>query len=236
MVRDIDTKEVTTYESVAAAGRALGMSKDAMLYRLESNDGRVYPERKQYSFVDSFKNWADLENAEYEIETFGHSKRAILRDLQFGSTIEFDRLTDVAKYVGLSLSRLSTIIGKYNQPVLPGLYQFKFKSDPNPWRNVEDPFLEQSVCSGKLPIVAIHTKTGHKEVYSTQKDCAENHRLLTSTLNNRLKLGAPGTTYSNGYQYRYYSSELDGSTTIPKGSRAQMGSKCLSPHAGGDIV
>lgn len=213
VVRDLDTKKETVYASMAETARALGISKDAIQYRLELNDGRVWPERKQYSFVDKLVNWAETEDAEYQIEKFGHNKRILLRNLRDGSIREFERIGDAAKFLSLSLPSLSIYISEYKQPVLPGLWQAKMKSDPDEWRNPEDPIKELSQLSKSSVIVAINNERKIKQIYLVQRDCAIEHGLLVNTLNYRIKHGIPGTVYPGGWQYRYYSTEEDSSTT-----------------------
>lgn len=215
-VRDYDTKEVTVYESIAAAGRALGLNKDSMMYRLELNDGRVYPERKQYSFADNPTNWAEVEDIECEIARFGVCKRALLRDLETGTIMEFDKLSDLAKYVKMPHPTLSAYMSKVSQPVLPGMFQVKLKSDPSPWRDPEDPWFELTQFGNFSPVIVTEASTGRFEIYESQIKCAKARRLLPSTLNYRLKFGSPNTVYSDGCRYSYYkgrSNKEEGSTT-----------------------
>lgn len=212
VVRDFNTKEETVYPSMAETARALGMSKDAVQYRLELNDGRVWPEMKQYSFVDKLVNWAEVEDAAMQVEMFGTNKRIDLRNIRDGSVREFDRLSDAAEFLKIGLPSLSTYMHEYNQPVLPGLWQGRMKTDPNPWRDPEDPIKELACLSKSSVIVAINKTLKIKQIYLVQKDCAVEHGLLVNTLNYRLKHGIPGTEYK-GWQYRYYSTEEDSSTT-----------------------
>lgn len=214
-VRDYDTKEVVIYPSIAEAARAMGMSKDAMLYRLEMNDGRVYPERKQYSFVDNIPNWADKEDEEFETQ-FGTAKQVYMRDIRSGVIKEFDKLSDLAHALGISQSYLSEYLAKMKQPVIDGLFQIKLKSDKSPWRDVDDPWLELAKTTGRTPVVVENVKTGITKIYKSQMECVRDRHILPSTLNERLKRGIPGTIYSDGCRYRYYlnkSQEEKGSTT-----------------------
>ena len=212
-VRDWATKRVATYPSIAAAGRALGLNKDAMLYRLEMNDGRVYPEGKQYKFAEDITNWEDAEDAEFDIETFGTNKRVLVRDLETGEVTEFGRITDLAKSLGMSVSALSTKLSSVRHPVIKGLKQVKFKSDKSEWRDPENAILELCGDISERPVVVTNAHTGEKTLYIRQVDCALENRIRTNTLNYRVKYGNPNRVYEDGNMYRYYSEHIDGSTT-----------------------
>lgn len=215
-VCNFNTKQVTIYPSIAEAARACGMTKDMMLYRLEINDGRVYPERNQYCFMDTSPNWAEIEDIECELAKFGTSKRVLLRSLHTGEVFEYDKLSDLAKALEIPLPSLSTYMSKRYQPVIPGLYQVKLKSDKAAWIDPVDPWLELAKITGTTPVVVTDAKTGKYCVYESQAQCARTHNLLFSTLNNRLKFGSPDTIYTDGFKYSYYSSNTkkeEGSTT-----------------------
>jgi hypothetical protein len=212
LVRDIDTGLVTEFPSMAECGRALGIKKSLIQYRLELNDGRVYPERKQYAFKKSFSGWKRSENAYSDITGFGVCKKVVARNLLTKKELEFDKLTDLAKFLGVSLPKLSSAMHEMQHPILTGLWQVKLKSDTSPWRESADPIKELALLEGQSVVTAINWNKKVKEIYICQKDCALFHRILPSTLNYRLKIGNPNTVYPNGYSYRYYKND-DGSTT-----------------------
>ena len=212
-VRNYDTKQETIYPSIIAAAKAYGITKDMMLYRLELNDGRVYPERNQYSFVDTFTNWAEVEDVECEIAGFGTSKKVLIRDLQTGHVEEYEKLSDLACALKMPLPSLSTYMARKPQPVIPGLYQVKLKSDPNSWREPEDPWLELAQTTGTTPVCVENVNTNEHYIYESQAACARARNILTSTLNNRLRLSTQETIYSDGCRYYYYTGKDKGSTT-----------------------
>lgn len=212
-VRDYASGIVTTYPSIAAAGRDLGLNKDMMLYRLESGDGRVYPEGKQYKFAEDLTNWEDREDAQFDIDTFGVCKKALVRNLETGEVTEFEKLSDLAKVLKVSLAALSTRLSNEKHPIFRGLNQVKLKSDKSEWRVPENAILELCGNIADFPIVVVNASTGEKTLYIRQIDCASEHNLRVSTLNYRVKHGNKSHVYPDGYIYRYYSPKLDGSTT-----------------------
>lgn len=213
IARNYGTKEETIYPSMAAAARALHMSVDAMQYRLEMNDGRVYPEGNQYQFKDKLTNWAEKEDLEFDIEKFGTCKRVLVKDLKTGSIHEFDKARDAAKYLNCSESFLSTYLTRGDQKVIPGFFIAKRRTDDSPWRDVSDP-IKEFICENPESVVVVtHRDTGRKYLYLSQVGCARSMKMLPNTLNYRLKYGKPDTVYPDGFSYRYYSEKEDGSTT-----------------------
>lgn len=212
-VRDWDTGKVIVYPSILAAGRAYGLNKDQIMFRLEGEPGRIYPERKQYKFLEDMTNWAEKEDAEIDIETYGTRKKVLVRNLVSGEVKEFDKLSDLADFLNISMSHLSTRLSETIHPLFPGFYQVKLKADKREWRCPSNPIMELCTVKAKAPVVVTDSRTGEKTLYMSQHLCAVDHRLLNSTLNERLKHSDPKKIYSDGFSYRYYSEKLDGSTT-----------------------
>lgn len=205
-VRDWDTKEVVVYPSRLEASKANNLTDSAIKYRLHCRDGRVFPERKQYRYLNEPVDWSEKEDIESTIARYGRVKAVYLKDLKSGSVTEFEKLSDLAKSLKMPLPSLSTYMAKSdnNQPVLPGLYQVKMKSDPRPWVEYQDPWIELSKYTGLSPVQVLHVDTGEKEIFESQVACAKAKGLLTSTLNNRLKLRPNTTVYRDGCRYGYY--------------------------------
>ena len=213
VVRNFYTKKETIYPSMAAAARAFGMTKDQMQYRLEMNDGRVYPEGNQYQFVDKLTNWTDVEDVETDIESFGVCKKVLVNDLRSGEIREFGSAREAASFLKANESTLSEYLSDGSQRILPGFFLAKRCSDKTEWRVVEDPvktFLEEQT----YPAVCVtDSRTGKRMIYFSQFDCAKDFKLLPSTLNYRLKYGKPDATYPDGFQYKYFDPNDDSSTT-----------------------
>ena len=212
-VRNYATKEELVFPSMAAAAKAYGLTKDAMQYRLEMNDDRVYPEGNQYKFVDDVSNWVDIEDNEFDMSRFGTRKRVLVRDIKDGSITEFDKLHDAAKFLDCSDGCLSEYLNDGKQRVLKGFFQAKFQFDKSPWRDVADPFGEYVTDKPKSAVVVTHAATGRKFLYLSQVGCARDRHLLTTTLNYRLNSGSKDTVYSDGFKYCYYTDLEKGSTT-----------------------
>lgn len=206
-VRDWDTKEVTKYPTLASAARAIGITINAIEYRLALNDGRVFPERKQYRYPNSNTEWRD-DITEEDIKEltlmYGNKKGVLIRNLETGEIKKYPLMTLAAKDIGIPLSTMSVYFNRSSnhQPVLPGLYQLKIESDPSDWIDPEDPWLELAK-TGRQPIQTINTKTGEVKIYKSQAACARDRGILTTTLNYRLDY--PNTVvWKDGYRYGFY--------------------------------
>lgn len=206
IVREYSTKRESYYPSKAAAARAVGISIQALDYRLESRDGRVFPEGNQYRYAYKQFSVSDEEDFEIEHILYGNCKRVVLRDLSTGNVREYDRLSDAAKALKMPLPTLSTYISrsKDKQPVLPGLYQLKFVNDKRDWIDPEDPWIALKAITGCMPIQVTNVTSGVTKIYESQVECAKDRGILTTTLNNRLKLRPNTTVYKDGCRYGYY--------------------------------
>ena len=189
------TEAVTHYPSAAEAARDLGISKDAMLWRLGNEEERIYPEGLQYRLRDDDRPWATALTSK-----FGRAQATMVRDIHTGLVRRFDSQSEVAKFLGVSLSTVNVMASTVDQQLLCGHYLLKLESDERPWREAVDPLAETKRTRA---VVAIEDQTGVETIFASAKECAEARGLLTTTLNERLK--SNGTKlFKDGYRYRYY--------------------------------
>ena len=240
LVRDIDTKVVTRYESIAEAARALDLTKDQILYRLHIADQRVFPDkfgRHQFSLEQGFKGWRDALTCKYEADEFGRNKKVLMRDFTEGWEIEFDSLAILCRTFGLNQSTISILLKRFSQPLIPGPRQIRFSSDRDGWKplTLQDPGMALIKQMGERMVLVTNVQTGKETLYLNQLDCATSRNLLPTTLNNRLKHCAPNTVFSDGCMYKYVDPS-EGSTTRALPVASPKLAKYLAPHAGGDIV
>lgn len=193
-VRDPKTKTITNYPSALAAGEAVGLSKDAILWRLSKGEERIYPEGLQYRRRVDDRPWAEEVIADY-----GSKKSVVVKNIETDEVISFDTQTLAASFIGVGLSVLSqTLAEGPKQRLLSGKFLVKRNHDATPWRIVKDALKE----SNNQPIVVIHEETGVEKIYPTARACAADMGLLTTTLNERLK--HDGQKIFKGYRFRRY--------------------------------
>jgi hypothetical protein len=192
--RNVVTGELIHYPSAISAARSLGLSKDAVLWRLKGGEERVYPEGLQYRHRDDHRPWVGDQQMQY-----GRSQAVLLRDVKTDQVIRFDKQSDVASYLGVSGATVSTWISSSDQRLINGTYQIKLELDSTPWREVCDPYRE----SGHKRAVVVTDASGQETVYLSAKECADAMGLKPTTLNERLKSNGD-KAFKDGFRYRYY--------------------------------
>lgn len=194
-VRNSNTGEVLQYPSAIAAAEALGLTKDAVLWRLKNGEERIYPEGFQYRHRDDSRPWATETDNQY-----GRKRSVLVRDVSNGAVMRFEQQSEAATYLNTAHAVISVRIAAGDQQLIQNRYQVKLESDNSPWREVTDPLRENKVTR---PVVTVHEETGVENIYSSAKECASAMGLLPTTLNERLK--HDGTkVFKDGYRYRYY--------------------------------
>lgn len=206
IVRNYYTKEEVEFESIQAAAIALNMSVPAIEYRVNSNDGRVFPEGYQYKKVDSDTSLTDKEDADIEIALYGNCKRVYLRNVETGEVIEYDSLSNLANALNMPLPTLSTYISKSEtkQPIIPGLFQLKFYNDKRDWIDYDDPWIELQKVTGRPLVQVTNATTGETKIFISQADCAREMGCSITALNNRLRIRGTDSVYKDGNRYGYY--------------------------------
>lgn len=209
--RNIQTGEVLKFPTKISCARYFNLNKDTINYRIHCGPQRVFPEMYQYRTSDFDKPWPEIENPEYKILDFGHSKAVLLKEWlkkdengNRGRVTEFDKIQDMCDYLGVDQSTGSVWLNFKDQPVLIGLIQVKLKSDPTPWREIDDPWLEyvkHSQC--RKVIKCVNDSTGDERIFGSAVECAKVMGIKPTALNWRLKTQGI-KTYSDGYRYGYY--------------------------------
>lgn len=203
-VRDANTGVVVKFPSIVECARQFGMTKDAINYRVQIGESRVFPERKQYRRGHHDTPWYIPESLENDLMSNGTSKRTLVRFVQTNQIVEFDQLGQLSAHLGVSPATITLWINQPNQPVLPGLIQIKWANDPFPWRAIGDPYLELEQYTKMRVVIAREQSSGRVEIFLSAAECAKAKGLNTTTLNYRLK-SAGGKTYPDGFSYAYYS-------------------------------
>lgn len=192
--RDPVTNVVTHYPSATEASRVIGITKDAVLWRVHGGEERLYPEGLQYRIRDDTRPWQDSLVTQY-----GRSQQVLLMNIVTGEVYQFDKQQDLAEYLSASSAAVSVWLNSKDQPLINGQYLIKSANDATPWRNVVDPLRENR----KLRPVIVTSNDQQERIFVSARECADAMGLKTTTLSERLK--SNGTKfYSDGYSYRYY--------------------------------
>lgn len=99
---------------------------------------------------------------------------------------------------------ISTWLKHPPQTVLPGLVMIQFKHSEQPWREVEDPYLElMKTFKGRPVIKVVHENSGDEFIYLSAVEGAKAHGLTVTTFNERLN-SCGKRVYRDGYRYGRY--------------------------------
>lgn len=204
-VRDVDTGVIVKYASIVACARTYGVSKDFINWRVKKGEFYIFPERKQYRNSHSDEPWYVPDNM--QVPNCRNGKSVLVRYLATGESAEYPRMGDLAKNLGVSLSSLSQWLRLKNQPVLPGYVQLKWKTDPTPWREVDDFYTDLDKVQTKKTVKVINTRTGEVVIYPSAVKCAQDLNLLPTTLHERLQSNGK-KIFSDGKTFSYYSNSI----------------------------
>lgn len=193
-VRNIETGEIIHYPSATKAGKATWATKDAVLWRISTGEGRVYPGGFQYRIRDDSRPWLEASDV-----TYGRRVPILVRNVITGEVKEYARQIDFAKEINSCLATINIASYDCSQRLIQDMYQIKLKTDPSPWREIEDIYRESNV---KKAVVVTNNETGEEQIFASAKECAAAMGLLTTTLNERLNKN--GAKIYNGFSFRRY--------------------------------
>lgn len=202
-VRDVNTGYITDYPSATACARELGLTKDAILYRIKSGEDRIFPELKQYR-ITSDKPWVIPQNVKLALLKNGTLKKVILKDIVNDSVTMFDKIADVASFLNVSPTTVNEWLQKTNQPIVLSRYQIKFAWDETPWRIIEDLDREILISNRSRRVVkVVKDDTNVVRIFNSALECAEAMNITPTALNHRLKSNG-SKVFKDGYTYCYY--------------------------------
>lgn len=198
-VLDVNTNDVIVYPSATECGRQLGLSKDAVLWRLKVGENIVFPEGKRYrkAFID--RPW----NPVTEVKTSSLTSRKVLvKYMKAEITLEFESLSAVHSTYNLSMASLSNWINDPEQPVIPGYLLIQWADGHQVWRDPGNLQLELDKTTGKNSIIVTDVKTGSEIVFDSAIDYSKKMNISKSTVYFWLK--SNGDKEINGYTFKYY--------------------------------
>ena len=203
-VRDIDTGFITKYPSAVECARNLGFTKDAILYRINIGEERIFPERKQYRAGHHDGNWFIPSNIEVAMLENTTSKAILVRYIKTNEVIQYTKMSYAAEALNVALSTLSAWMTKENQPIFLGSVQVKWAADLTPWRHVEDLEFEVGTTGRSKAVILTNIYTNETRKFDSASECAAACGISIAAINYRLKF--KGTkVFSDGYVFTYLS-------------------------------
>lgn len=195
----LDTTSFLIYEypSAVSCSIAVGLSRDAVLYRASSNGSRVFPDEKRYRFKVA-EPWPDT-----NVSKFGRANYIDVRYLKSKKVIRYESQNEAAIALNVVPSVITTWLNAKDQPVFPGFIQIKYSSDTTEWRVPGDLILELSKTTNTKPVVVINKSKSDYTIFESASACARSKDILLTTLSNRLNSNG-NTVFKDGCRYMYY--------------------------------
>lgn len=182
VVKDVVTGKTEKYPSLLKCAKEIGISKDAVAYRIKTDGQRVFPEGKLYKLEKSTTPWVEKSTC----ERYGRSIAIFVKDVFTGTVTFYDKLSTFSKCSGISVSSVYQKLQDLSQPLFSKGFLVKRCTDTTPWREVHHPLeeLELSTCK---KIVVVFAKNGElMNTYLSASDCARSMNLSETVLNYRL--------------------------------------------------
>lgn len=194
-IRLVATEEVFRFDSFTSCAEYLGVSLDAVCWRVKSGPRSVH-DGYQFRLIrgNEGKPWLDPVG-----------KEVVVRDLSTGKIHLFNTSRDASKFVGASEVTVWNWLRREGQPVLLNRYQIAWLHAVRQWR---EPSKEEIELGRQRKVVSIEVrnpKTGERRIYASGRECAEALGLKPTALNYRLKHAPEGKVYPDGFSYSYYS-------------------------------
>lgn len=207
LVRNLFTKEVTEYGSIINCSKAIGLSKDMVMWRISQPIDKIYPDGLQIKRKTDNTPWHDPVNIQQEILEHSWIKEVLVRDAITGKVIEFPTQRAATKYLRIAEATIIQRLSRKDQPIyrntVDGSYiQMKRKRDISPWRISSNPIDEYEECQIAQPVLV--KNTGNNEIieYPSAKACSIALNILATTMNWRLKSRGQ-KVYPDGLQFKY---------------------------------
>lgn len=205
LVRDLLTKEIKQFPSFLEAAKFYNVSKDFIAYRVNSKSTKLFPELRQYKSIRDNNDWYEPSKEELDNIMAPKKPYILVKDLRKNIVHEFYNLTDAALFTGLHKSIISDALNHSFGKILTGLFLIKRFDDPRDWPKIDDPYyVFDKSGSSKRIIKVLNTRTSEVKIYMSAVECADEHKLLPSTLNYRLKFPV-AVVHRGGFKFRYYS-------------------------------
>lgn len=167
-IKSYSNGKVLEFPSAVECGRFLGITSDAVLWRIRKGEWIVYPEGYQFR-IHSDEEWAEPRVVKSNRSS---AKPVLLRDLVDLTVEKFDSLTEILGKYDFSLASLSLWINNPDQPVIPGYFLIKWEESEEEWREVEDMYLDLDKTTGQKSVVMVDDFTGEEIIYSSLTECA----------------------------------------------------------------
>lgn len=200
LVRDVITKEVTEYHSIAECARGLGYASTETIRQrlLFSEFGKVFQEGNQVKYKDDLRDWIDPNDPIKALEDAQQKTPVVAQNCLTGQIFLATSAVEAGKMLGIDPDSVRDRIYRNVKSPFFG-YQFKKACDKEPFPPFTDEEYLASMAGGKLGVDARNVLTGENENFCSVRQAGIKHnKNLTSVL----RVGNQ-PLYQDGWQFKY---------------------------------
>jgi hypothetical protein len=222
--RNLRTGEEGRFDKVVDAAAATGLSIFTIQQRLAAPLELLFKDGLQFRREREFVGWVDVSAhlGIYERESWRkakvgevklavsrgehpvyHGNEVLVKWLCTGEVVEYSSQNAAAEALEVTSGTMTTHLSKGDkQPVfkLDDRYALvKRKSDPNPWRTVDDPFVDWAKRMRGRPFLVTAVDTGKQRYFACMGDCVRELGISYNDVRRGLK--QPNVEYC-GYYFK----------------------------------
>ena len=162
-------------------------------------------------WVENLELITHKENLKHAVKIGLHSKKpkpVLMRNIITGEITEFESQSHCSRFLDINLVSLQGRLYNPKQQVYSGGFQFKYKDDPTPWREVENSDIENETFWNKKPVLVRNVLTGEIREFSGINDCIRKLKLNRGSVHRRLKLeGQPVFEDMTQFKFKHDNSQ-----------------------------
>lgn len=192
---------VVKYLSINECSEAVGITADAIRWRLRVGECVLFPEKIQFRKGHGNEPWKTVSETKTNLNT---SKEVLVYSLVTHNTFQFPSLITASKFLKVSPASVSKWVNDSEQPVIPGKYLVKWANSTLPWRDVEDVYLDLEKTTGEKAVRVECGTSGEVQVFTSITNCAKFLGVAKSSV--FYWLSKKSFELHKGYYIKYYSS------------------------------
>lgn len=205
-VRDMRTKIVTEFESIAKCSKQLGIDPRLIQSRINSKFTKVYSDGLQIRRKRDNPSWYDPEDVEGEIQSAGRICECLLMDSVSGEVTLFSSQRTLSTYLRCSEVTTHNWLASDGKRVFQTfdgrLVQVKRNVGEASFLKFDNPRTEYLKNSLEKSIIVRNIHTGEETVYDSGVSCAKALGLLKTTVNYRINSRGQ-RVFDHKYLFKY---------------------------------
>lgn len=200
-IKYFETDEVVHYPSAIECSRALGISRDSVLWRMRTEGKKLFPGKIQFrtQSLNKDRDWPDVSPH----ISIGNRRRIELYNMVDKHHLVLKTSLAAAKLLKVSPAALSIWARDPDQPVMPGFWIAKYEDDDVPWRDTGDPYLELSKTTGHKPVLVLNKDGEIHSKHINIAECGKHFKMPKTNIHYWMKRGDCSNRFELKFCYYY---------------------------------